>query len=557
MTEFYLAAVVLLFALAIIDLMVGVNNDAVNFLNSAIGSRVAPRWTIMVVATLGILIGTSFSSGMMEVARKGIFNPQMFTFADVMVVFLAVVLTDVILLDLFNTFGMPTSTTVSIVFEILGASVLMAIIKSSLAADVSVADYVNGANALRIISGILLAVGIAFAIGTIVQFVARLLFTFQFANKRRAIAAIWSGLSMTIMILFLFIKGLKGATFLESGALLSHFYHQWWEARPFATAGLLAIASLFLMAILEKLRINTLQLTVLVGTFSLAMAFAGNDLVNFIGVPVAGYQSYQAWSASGTAPADFSVAFLKNRVATEPLFLILASAIMAVTLWLSKKARSVTETEVNFGRQSAGHERFQPNSFSRGLTRWVLFLGRWLHLALPSRTKEWIERHFAQPDEYRIDLPAKEQPAFDLVRASVNLTVASVLIALATSYKLPLSTTYVSFMVAMGTSLSDRAWGRESAVHRVSGVLHVIGGWFMTALIAFSAAAVLATLIHYTGLIRIIIAVCLAAASFYHSFRLHRRREKHADEARHTVAFHDANHLDVTTRVGLFYKCDT
>ncbi len=544
MPDFYLIAVGLLFTLAIVDLVVGVSNDAVNFLNSAIGAKAAPRWGIMVVASCGIFLGASFSSGMMEVARKGVFDPQMLSFADVMAIFLAVMLTDIILLDLFNTWGMPTSTTVSIVFELLGGTVVVSMIKLAAAETGTLADYVNSANALRIISGIFLAVGIAFTIGTVVQFLSRLFFTFREPATKRWVAIGWSTVALTAMILFLLVKGLRGASFLSEGGALATWYHDWWQARPLVTGGLVAVGVFVLTVILDFLRVNVLRLTVLVGTFALAMAFAGNDLVNFIGVPIAGYQSYKAWSVAETAPEDFSVRFLSERVATEPLLLFLAGGIMVVTLWVSKKARSVTETEVNLGRQSSGAERFQPNALSRAITGAALWMGRVLHITVPMKVQGWIERQFAQVGDYHMDIDLKEAPAFDLVRASVNLTVASVLIALATSYKMPLSTTYVSFMVAMGTSLADRAWGRESAVYRVSGVLHVIGGWFLTAIIAFTVAGFFAWIIFHTHVFGVAAITALAAWAIYHSFHAHGRRSKEAAASRSSQWLSSMDQID-------------
>lgn len=527
--ELYLLIVLLLFILAVSDLIVGVSNDAVNFLNSAVGSKVASRRTIMLVASLGIVLGATFASGMMEVARKGIFNPQYFAFSEVMIIFLAVMLTDIILLDLFNTFALPTSTTVSIVFELLGAAVAMAAIKvlhngQGLSA---ISTYINSSSALAIITGIFLSVGIAFTVGAIIQYLTRVLFTFNYKRNLQWVGVIWSGLALAAISYFLLIKGLKGASFVPAGFLT-------WTAEH--TLLLLAIAFIIMTGIaffLHSIRINILRIVVLAGTFALAMAFAGNDLVNFIGVPLAGFESYNSWTASGSAPEDLMMTSLAQKYPAKTYMLLGAGLVMVLTLWFSRKARSVTETEVNLGRQNEGLERFGSNALSRGVVRFsTVLIGhftRWMPKSLLRR----LERRF-QPSpavsENGKERPPADVPAFDLVRASVNLTVASVLIAIATSLKLPLSTTYVSFMVAMGTSLSDRAWGRDSAVYRVAGVLNVIGGWFMTAFIAFTLAGTFAYLIYSFGIVAIALLTVAAVLLIYHTFRLHRQREKHQEK---------------------------
>ncbi len=527
MPELYLIIVVLLFILAASDLVVGVSNDAVNFLNSAIGSRVAPRRIIMIVASAGILVGATFSSGMMEVARKGIFNPQYFVFAEIMIIFLAVMLTDIILLDFFNTFGLPTSTTVSIVFELLGASVIMALIKVSAQGQdwSAMADYINSSSALAIIAGIFLSVGVAFTVGVLIQYFSRLLFTFHYQKRMRIVGVVWSGLALALLTYFLLIKGLKGASFVST-AFVDWTKHNTW----LLLLGSFVFWTVVMQVLLSVFKVNILRLIVLFGTFALAMAFAGNDLVNFIGVPIAGFESYNAWSASGESADTFSMGVLQRAVRTKTYLLLAAGIIMIVTLWLSRKARSVTETEVNLGRQSEGLERFSPNALSRGIVRFTRNLGIGMAGALPNSWLEKAESSFeATPEKFE---KGKEYdpPAFDLVRASVNLTVASALIALATSYKLPLSTTYVSFMVAMGTSLADRAWGRDSAVYRVAGVLNVIGGWFATALIAFTVSGSFAFLIHRFGVWAIGILVLLAITLIARSFAYHRKKEKEKEK---------------------------
>lgn len=522
MPEVYLIIVFILFVLAISDLVVGVSNDAVNFLNSAIGSKVASRRMIMIVASIGIFMGASFSSGMMEVARKGIFNPEYYVFYDIMALFLAVMLTDIILLDLFNTFGLPTSTTVSIVFELLGAAFMIALIKYvGGLSEIPVGAYINSSGALAIIMGIFLSVGIAFLIGALVQYATRLLLTFNYERKLKWVGTVWSGLAMSAMIYFLLIKGMKGASFLPGSFI------DWTHNNTWPLIGITFLIATIIMFVLHQVfRVNILRLVVLFGTFSLAMAFAGNDLVNFIGVPVAGFESYNAWSASGQDPQEFSMRILGTAYPTKTYLLVGAGLIMIVTLWFSRKARSVTETEVNLGRQHEGLERFSPNWLSRSIVRLVFQINKSAEKILP---ESWLDKAEAQfePNHHSDHKKTDEATAaFDLVRASVNLTVASALIALATSYKLPLSTTYVSFMVAMGTSLSDRAWGRDSAVYRVAGVVNVIGGWFATAFIAFTVSATFALLIYHFHMYAIVGLLALAVFMIFRSFGLHRDREK-------------------------------
>ena len=543
MPDLYLLIVFLLFGLAIADLIVGVSNDAVNFLNSAIGSRVASRRNIMIVAGLGILMGATFSGGMMEVARKGIFNPQYYFFVDIMALFLAVMLTDIILLDLFNTFGMPTSTTVSIVFELLGAAVMIAAIKTLSNGEGlgAVGDYINTSSALAIISGIFLSVAIAFTIGAIVMYLSRLLFTFHYQRLLNWTGVLWAGLAMAAMTYFLLIKGVKGAAFVPAGVTA------WVQGNTWLLLGMsFAFWSLAMQVLLSVFRINILRFIVLFGTFSLAMAFAGNDLVNFIGVPVAGFESYNAWQASGEAAESYSMSVLGTAYPTKTYLLVGAGIIMTLTLWFSKKARSVTDTEVNLGRQHEGIERFSPNWLARVIVRRVRGVGASVQQLVPAAWLDKAETSFRPEALPPGNGQVSDRPAFDLVRAAVNLTVASALIALATSYKLPLSTTYVSFMVAMGTSLADRAWGRDSAVYRVAGVLNVIGGWFATAIIAFSVSAVFALLIHRFGLPAIIGLVCVAVVFIYRTFTLHRRREKKKEarqQAQKEMASISSSHL--------------
>lgn len=508
----------LLFVLALVDLSVGVSNDAVNFLNSAIGSRVTSRRVILIVAGLGVLGGSLLSSGIMEVARKGIFNPELFVFADVMVIFLAVMLADVLLLDLFNTFALPTSTTVSIVFELLGASVAVAFIVVTGNPDAgNVLDYVNGQRALIIIGGIGISVVVAFITGTVVQFFSRMLFTFEERNHTDAIRIAWSAIAFTAISYFLIIKGLKGASFITDET-----YSYVYDNTLWVTFASLFVWTIF-MWILNHLRVDLLAMVVLGGTFSLALAFASNDLVNFIGVPLAGLSSWQAWTGTGLAPDTMTMQALMEPVRGNTLILLGAGAVMVITLWFSSKARSVTQTEVNLGRQDDGAERFRPGPVSRGLVRTFLTTAEAASQAVPKQWRTELGERFAREKAHTFDL---DRPAFDKLRASVNLTVASILIVFATSLKLPLSTTFVSFMVAMGTSLADRAWGRDSAVYRIAGVFSVVGGWLVTAVAAFLMAAVFATLIKLFGIYAIVLLVVAAAFALVHSHRYHKQRSQ-------------------------------
>lgn len=526
--------VVVLFALAISDLIVGVSNDAVNFLNSAIGSKAAPKWAIFLMASLGVLVGATFSNGMMEVARKGIFHPDQFFFAEIMVIFLAVMITDVILLDLFNTFGMPTSTTVSIVFELLGAAVAVAIVKiksmgNSVMEELSV--YINSEKALAIITGILLSVFIAFSIGAIVMYITRLIFSFRYRGPMKYFGSVFGGLAITAITYFIFIKGMKGSSFADYTIGSGETLQEWFKNN----SGMILLGSFAFWVILIKLlnwifKVKILKLVVMIGTFALAMAFAGNDLVNFIGVPVAGFKSFEAWRASGgLSPDSFSMEMLTGKSSTPIFMLLMSGLVMVITLILSKKARAVTETEVNLGRQDEGDERFGSSLAARLMVRGVTNFNKKLTNTLPGAITRTVQSRFDKYSYYEED---EDAPAFDKIRASVNLVVASILIAIGTSLKLPLSTTYVTFMVAMGTSLSDRAWDRESAVYRISGVFAVIGGWFLTALIAFSVSGLIALIISVSGNFMIFIFVALAIFMVVRTHLFFRRRaqKRLADE---------------------------
>lgn len=515
---YFETAVALLFVLALLDLTVGVSNDAVNFLNSAIGSRVASRRVILMVAGAGVVVGALLSSGIMEVARSGIFNPQLFVFSDVMIIFLAVMLADVLVLDLFNTFGLPTSTTVSIVFELLGAATAVAVMVVIGNPDAgSVVDFINARGALIIISGIVLSVGVAFVVGTIVQFLSRLLFTFQEKNHTDGIRIAWSAIAFTVLSYFLIVKGLKGASFVPPGFLELIFANTLW-----VTLGSLTLWAPLMWG-LSRIGVDLLAAVVLGGTFSLALAFASNDLVNFIGVPLAGLSAWQAWSASGADPERMTMEALLGPVQGNTLTLVAAGIVMVLTLWFSSKARSVTQTEVNLGRQGDGHERFRPGPVTRGIVRSFIATGEAVVRTIPPQWRTGLAGRFAREQQHSADL---DRPAFDTLRASVNLTVASILIVFATSLKLPLSTTFVSFMVAMGTALADRAWGRDAAVYRLAGVFSVIGGWFVTALAAFTIAGSFAVLIRLFGGYAIGTLVVAAFLALAHTHRYHARRSK-------------------------------
>jgi len=515
--------------LAVVDLVVGVSNDAVNFLNSAIGSKAIAFKKIMIIASLGVFVGAVFSSGMMEVARKGIFTPSEFYFDEIMFIFMAVMIGDILLLDFFNTLGLPTSTTVSIVFNLLGAAVVMALIKIGMSETETAADlvkYINTEKAKQIISGILLSVVISFTIGMIVQWLSRLVFSFQYEKKVKNFGFVFAGLCLTAIGYFIFFKGLKGTPF-------------YGEIKDFLAQNMvLVIAAMFafwtvLMFILDKLfKINVLVIVLGMGTFGLALAFAGNDLVNFIGVPMAAYHSYEAWSVSGIPASEFSMEILSEKVPTEPLLLFIAGAIMVITLAVSKKARTVADTSIDLSRQGEGSERFQPNFLSKAIVKGSSKLVQGLNFILPAGVKTKISSSFETPAIEISQEKAKELPAFDLIRASINLAVAGILISIATSMKLPLSTTYVTFMVAMGTSLADRAWGRESAVYRVAGVLNVIGGWFLTALTAFSIAGALTYIIYIGRGPAIAILLLLAAGLIVRNYLNHKKASK--NELDHT-----------------------
>ena len=535
MQDYYLILVIILGILAIVDLMVGVSNDAVNFLNSAIGSKVVSFKTLMIIASLGVAFGAMSSSGMMEVARKGIFNPEMFLFSEIMIIFIAVMITDILLLDLFNSYGLPTSTTVSIVFELLGAAVVISIIKISSSSDafIDLSTYINTSKATQIIFGIFLSVLVAFSIGALVQFLSRLVLSFKFEEKKKWLGSIFGGIALTSIFYFIVIKGLKGTPYSSSsfeilnGSTLSNYIDNNLVSIVIVSLLFLTFLSYLINSILK---VNIYTIVICVGTFALALAFAGNDLVNFIGVPIAGYQSYLAWIGSGVEADAYFMGALSEKVAAPTLILLGAGVIMIVTLWTSSKAKSVIKTSIDLSRQEETIERFEPNFLSRGLVRLGAYFQKSFLKILPNNSINFIERQYIKPKVNTLIL-RKDRPAFDKIRASINLVVAAILISIATSYKLPLSTTYVTFMVAMGTSLADRAWGSDSAAYRVAGVINVIGGWLMTALIAFLASGLIASIIYYFDQYALYLLVLIVAIVLTKNYFTHKeRRTKEIEE---------------------------
>lgn len=505
----FLCVVIFLFLLAVFDLSVGVSNDAVNFLNSAIGSKAASFKRILIVASIGVFIGAAMSNGMMDIARHGIFRPEHFSFYDLMCIFMAVMVTDIILLDIFNSLGMPTSTTVSMVFELLGATFVVALIKMAGGIDLGFNDLLNTEKALSVILGIFLSVAIAFFFGTVVQFLSRMIFSFNYRSNLKWKIGIFGGICATAIVYFLLIKGAKDLTFMTPEV-------KTWIKDHTGTIilGCLVFFTV-LMQLLHACKVNVLKVIVLMGTFALAMAFAGNDLVNFIGVPLSGLASYQDFTANGGGDATGYLMGSLNGPANTPIyFLIGAGVIMVVALATSKKARNVTKTEIGLGSQQGGDEMFGSSRIGRRLVRWTLSFLAWAHRVTPVPVRHWFNRRF-NTDETIMDQGA----AFDLIRGSVNLVLAGALIAFGTSLKLPLSTTFVTFMVAMGTSLADRAWGRESAVFRITGVISVIGGWFLTAGAAFIGAGIIVAAMHYGGHWAMFVLAALTIFIIIHSNR--------------------------------------
>ncbi|WP_185867381.1 inorganic phosphate transporter [Blattabacterium cuenoti] len=523
MKLFYPSIIVVLFFLSIFDLIVGLINDAVNFLNSAIGSKVASRRTIMIFASLGILLGAFLSSGMMEVARKGVFDPSYFYFSDIIFIFLSVMISDIILLDVFNTLGLPTSTTVSMVFCLLGAAFSIAMIKMTSPFNNEpfhhLTLYIKAEKTLTISIGIFLSIIISFTSGAFIHYFIRYLFSFEYKSRLKYVGVIWAAISLSSMTYFLIVRGLHSTLqgFIDENltgfSLFIQHFIKWIHHNFFVFLLILLSTWTIIAKIFVSLGYNILKFVVLYGTFSLAMAFAGNDLVNFIGIPIASIQSYNIWKESGSPPAEkFNMKSLSGNVQVPSSILIFAGMIMIFTLWFSKKTKNITSTEINLSRQNEGPEKFLSNSFSRGIVRFFLYLGYHLFKFFPKRLLVKIERNFKQKQK-------EENVAFDLVRASANLTISSILISIATVQKLPLSTTFVTFMVSMGTSLSDRAWDRESAVYRVSGVLKVIRGWFLTGLIAFTMAGITATFLYFLKAWALSFLIFLILFVFYRSYK--------------------------------------
>ena len=530
METFYLILVLFLFVLAVFDLVVGVSNDAVNFLNSAIGSKAASFKVIMVIAAIGVFAGASLSNGMMDIARHGIYQPQYFYFSEIMCILVAVMLTDVVLLDIFNSLGMPTSTTVSMVFELLGGTVAYALIKTVSDPDLSWVDLMNTDKALTVILGIFLSVAIAFFFGVLVQYISRVIFSFNYRRTAKYFIGIFGGLAATSIVYFMLIKGLKGSNL--EGTEFVKFVR--------ANTDMIVLGCMvgftILMQILHMLKVNVFKVIILMGTFALAMAFAGNDLVNFIGVPLAGYSSYMDLMAQGgtTTPDTFLMTSLLEPAKTPWYFLIGSGVIMVVALMTSKKAHNVVKTSLDLSRQSDGDENFGTSPVARVLVRTFTNAAMVISSIVPTPVKAWIDKRF---DSSQIII--EDKASFDLVRASVNVVLSGLLIAVGTSLKLPLSTTYVTFIVAMGTSLADRAWGRESAVFRITGVLSVIGGWFITAGAAFTICFIVAILIHVGGVPAIVGMIALAIYSLIRSqleYKKKLRKEALKEEVNSTVS---------------------
>ena len=520
----YLCFVIFLFLLAISDLWVGVSNDAVNFLNSAVGAKAAKFRTAIIVAALGVFCGATMSNGMMDIARHGIFQPEHFAFSELMYIFLAVMVTDIILLDAFNSLGMPTSTTVSMVFELLGASFAFALLKmNSGEGALRFSDYLNTSKALSVIVGIFVSVAIAFTFGVVVQWITRSIFTFRYSEKLKWKIGIFGGFAVTCIVYFMLLKGIKTMSFMNAD--IKH----WIADNTWIILGGCMAFFTVLMQILHACKVNVFKVVVLIGTFALATAFAGNDLVNFIGVPLTGLESFMDWKNAGAGdPSTHMMGVLNGEARTPFVFLFAAGVIMVVSLATSKKAHNVTKTEINLAKQDEGEEMFGSSRVARSIVRWATSTANLMIKYTPESVRTWIDKRF---DNSAIEI--EEGASYDLVRASVNLVLASLLIALGTSLKLPLSTTYVTFMVAMGTSLADRAWSRESAVYRVTGVLSVIGGWFMTAGIAFAAAFIIAMIMHFGGIVAAVVIVLVGLGVMIHSNVLYKMKndEESGDKA--------------------------
>ena len=515
METIYFCIVLFLLCLAVFDLFVGVSNDAVNFLNSAIGARVAKLRTVLIIASVGVALGAIMSTGMMDVARHGIMKPTLYSYEEVMTIFLAVMVTDVIVLDMFNTLGMPTSTTVSLVFELLGGTFALATVKMIGDHSLAYTDLLNSDKALSVIIAIFVSVAIAFVFGIIVQWLSRLLFTFAYRKHMRIGAALFGGVASTALAYFIFLKGIGGSTYIPEEV------RTWINVNTHMLLLCTFVITTILMEVLHLLKVNVFRLVVLMGTFALAMAFAGNDLVNFIGVPLAGLDSWHDFSmnANGTSPSTYMMTSLMESAKTPPFYLMAAGIIMIIAMATSKKAQNVIKTSVDLARQDEGDEMFGSSKAARSIVRATQesasFIGQWM----PRRLSAWIDSRFNKQDA---ELP--DGAAFDVVRAAVNLVLAAMLITAGTNWGLPLSTTYVTFMVAMGSSLADRAWSRESAVFRVTGVLSVIGGWFITAGVAFGACAIVCLLMFFGGIIAKLLFMALVVFMLIHSQRAYKKK---------------------------------
>lgn len=520
MSEFYLALVFILMALAIMGIVVGVANDAVNFLNTSIGSKVASMKVIMIMATIGLFLGTITSNGMMEIARKGLFYPQYITFESIIFLFFAVMISNIIVLNFFNILGLPTSTTVSLVFNLLGATLGIAVLTYK-SVGVQVIDFVNAEKSITIISGILLSVVLSLIFGILIQSLVRLLFGFNFIKKLKYFGGLWGSIVLTAILYFLFIKGFKD----------SFLHNTNWFKWVLENQKMLVLSSFILFTIILQvliwLKINIFKGIVLIGTLSLAMSFAGNDLVNFIGVPLAAKNSYDFWAVSNVAADNFFMEALNQPIIANFWYLLASAIVMILTLWFSKQAKYVTQTEINLTRQDAGYERFGSTEFSRAIVRFSVNTAEFFGKITPPSFKKYIEKQFDTR------LVIKEQGAsFDLIRASVTLMVASILIAVGTSLKLPLSTTYVTFITAMGTSLADRAWGKESAVYRVTGVISVIIGWFVTGIASLLISFLIAIFLFFTKFIGVGIIILIVVSLVLYSKKIHKKRiEEQSKEA--------------------------
>lgn len=522
METIYLCIVVFLLCLAVFDLFVGVSNDAVNFLNSAVGAKVAKFRTVLIIASVGVAVGAVMSSGMMDVARHGIMSPNNHSFHEVMTIFLAVMVTDVIILDMFNTLGMPTSTTVSLVFELLGGTFILATIKMIGDGSLTYGDLLNTDKALSVIIAIFVSVAIAFFFGIIVQWISRVIFTFNYKKHSRYTIAIFGGIAFTALTYFIFLQGLGKSPYIEASV------REWITENTQMLLVYTFIGSTLIMEVLHLMRVNVFKFVVLMGTFALAMAFAGNDLVNFIGVPLAGLDSYNDFmaNANGASADSFLMTSLMESAKTPPIYLIAAGVVMIIAMATSKKAHNVIKTSVDLSRQDEGDEMFGSSRAARSIVRATQDADSVIKRYIPQRLKQWIDSRFNKNEA-----ELSEGAAFDIVRAAVNLVLASMLITIGTNYKLPLSTTYVTFMVAMGSSLADRAWSRESAVFRVTGVLSVIGGWFITAGAAFAACAIVCLLMFYGGIVIQVAFMILVVYLLIRSNRQYKKKEKESGKS--------------------------